>query len=265
MSTHHPSAGAPLFRRIADALAAAIARGEYPVGTRLPPEFAIMRMFDASRFTIREALADLRSRGLVASRRGSGTVVLRQTAQGPAFGENYRSVDDFLASVVEVPLTPLEIRDVIADGDLAEQLRCEPGRQFLLMRGIRASLVRASEPPMALADAYIAASYGTIRPYLASLTEAIAGTAERALGVRVQRIVQELEPIILDQSTAETLAATLGGPAMLVRRWYFLEGESLLLASRSIYPQGRLRFYTELRRDQGRSEPGISKITSTNL
>src|SRR6516165_9889803 len=72
-------AGGPLFRRIADALADAMARGDYPVGSRLPPEFTLMRMFGASRFTIREALVDLRSRGLVASRRGSGTTVLRRT------------------------------------------------------------------------------------------------------------------------------------------------------------------------------------------
>lgn len=54
--------GGPLFRRIADSLADAIVRGDYPAGSRLPSEFALMRMFGASRFTIREALVDLRAR-----------------------------------------------------------------------------------------------------------------------------------------------------------------------------------------------------------
>lgn len=254
------SPGAPLFRRIADALADALARGDYPVGSRLPPEFTLMRMFGASRFTIREALVNLRSRGLVASRRGSGTVVLRQTPQTPAFGESYRSIDDFLASVMEAPLRALEIRDVIADEELAEMLRCEPGRQFLLLRGIRQSSVRPSHSPIALTDAYIAASYAAIRPYLSSLTESIAGTAERVLGLRVQRIVQELEPMILEAPAAEALGASTGSPAMLVRRWYFLNGEVLFLASRSIYPHGRLRFRTELRRESPvvkSSEPAL--------
>jgi DNA-binding transcriptional regulator YhcF (GntR family) len=115
MALDSPGTGAPLFRRVADALADAIGRGDYPVGTRLPPEFTLGRMFGASRFTIREALVELRSSGLVASRRGSGTVVLRRAPQAPVFNESYQSIDAFLASVVEVPLQPLEIKDVIAD------------------------------------------------------------------------------------------------------------------------------------------------------
>jgi DNA-binding GntR family transcriptional regulator len=69
----------PLFRRISSQLADAIARGDYPVGSQLPTEFTLMRMFGASRFTIREALAELRARGLIASRRGLGSVVLRNS------------------------------------------------------------------------------------------------------------------------------------------------------------------------------------------
>jgi GntR family transcriptional regulator len=246
-----PSAsGSALFRRIADTLADAIGRGDYSVGTRLPPEFALARMFDASRFTVREALGQLRSRGLVVSRRGSGTVVVRRAPQPPAFSEGYRSVDSFLASVAEAPLEALEIRDIIADAALAANLRCGAGRQFLLMRGIRRSRTRPDEPPMALTNAYIDASYSAIRPRLSALTESIAGTAEKYLGVRVDTIVQELEPVALEPETLAQLSAPVGGLAMLVRRWYHLDDGAVLLISRSIYPQGRLPFHTELRRDR---------------
>ena len=210
-------------------------------------------MYGASRFTIREALLQLRTRGLVTSRRGSGTVVLRSMPLIPRFGEGYRSIDTFLASVAEVPLLPLEIRDIIADETLAAALRCEQGRQFLLFRGIRRSRQRPDDLPIALVDAYINPSYAALRPYLSALTESIAGTAEQALGVRVQCILQELEPVVMDAEQAERLAASAGSPAMLVRRWYFLEGRVTLLASRSLYPQGRLLFCTELRRE---SSPG---------
>lgn len=249
MALDSTSIAGPLFRRIADALADAIARGEYEVGSRLPPEFGLTRMFGASRFTIREALVDLRSRGLVASRRGSGTVILRRTPRTPAFGESYRSVDTFLASVAEVPLREVEIRDVIADEALAEMLRCEPGRQFLHLRGIRRSRVQPNDPPLAVTDAFVAASYGAIRPHLSSLTESIAGTAEQHLGVRVRRIVQELEPMLLDIETSAALDASVGSPAMLVRRWYFLDGETPFQISRSVYPRGRIPFRTELWRN----------------
>jgi GntR family transcriptional regulator len=250
MAVQAPAPGTSLSRRIADALTDAIARGDYDVGARLPPEITLGRMFGASRFTIREALVELRARGLVASRRGSGSVVVRRAPQPPAFGESYRSVDEFLASVVEVPLQALEIRDVIADDVLATALRCEPGRQFLLLRGVRRSRTRPDELPLALTEAYINPSYAAIRPHLAVLTESIAGTAERVLGVRVQSIIQELEPVVLDTEHAAYLSAPAGILATLVRRWYVLDGAVTLLASRSVYPQGRGLFRTELRRER---------------
>ena len=241
-------AGGPLFRRIADTLADAILRGDYPVGSRLPAEFTLVRMFGASRFTIREALVDLRSRGLVTSRRGSGTTVLRRTPPAPAFAATSRSIDEFLASAI--PLQPIEIRDVVADTTLATELRCEPGRQFLLFRGIRRSRTQTEEPPLTLSDAYIAASYSAIRPYLSELTGSIAGTAEQVFGIQVRNIVEELEPMVHDGETAAVFSAPVGSPAMLVRRWYFLDGETILLISRSIYPKGRVLFRNELRRSE---------------
>jgi hypothetical protein len=36
---------------------------------------------------------------------------------------------------------------------------------------------------------------------------------------------------------------------MLVRRWYFADGETIVLISRSIYPSGRAVFRNELRRN----------------
>jgi DNA-binding GntR family transcriptional regulator len=244
-----PARGAvPLFRRIADTLADAIARGDYPVGAQLPPEFALMRMFGASRFTIREALGELRAAGLINSRRGSGSVVLRAIAQEPAFGESYRSIDDFLAGVVEAPTKMQSVTNVVADAELAAELGCEEGRQFLLALGLRQYRNRPDEPPLALVHAYVNAIYGAVWPHLLTLSESIATTMEKLLGVRVQHIAQELEPVVLDAETATLLAAPVGGAAMLVRRWYYLDTGTLLLASRSIYPQGRLVYRTELRR-----------------
>ena len=235
-----------LFRRISSNLAEAISRGDYPVGGQLPPEFTLMRMFGASRFTIREALAELRARGLIASRRGLGTVVLRTAPQEAAFSETYESVDEFLAGVVQAPITTLDITDVVADSALAAQLRCEEGRQFIMLRGERRRLGHPEEPPIALVRGYVNAAYGLIRPELEKPSEALASIAERALNVRVQRIVQELQPIALDADEAAGLAAPVGSPAILVWRWYYLDNDDLIIIARSTYPQGRMVFRTEL-------------------
>ena len=244
----------PLFRRISSALADAIGRGEYPVGSQLPTELKLMRMFGASRFTIREALAELRSRGLIASRRGLGSMVLRVTPREAAFSETHQSLDDFLAGVTQAPFTTLAITDVVADAQLAAELRCEDGRQFIMVEGERGWRNGAKDAPIALVTAFVNASYALLRPHLSVLTESLARTAEKVLNVRVQRIVQELEPTALDAEQASRLLAPISSPAMLVRRWYYLDNDDLLFSSRSTYAQGRLTFRTVLTRGEGVTE-----------
>ncbi len=55
-----------------------IVSGEYPERSRLPSEFELSRRFGASRPIVREALARLRDDGLIVSRQGSGSYVLRR-------------------------------------------------------------------------------------------------------------------------------------------------------------------------------------------
>src|SRR6186713_2308277 len=49
--------------------------GRYKVGELIPTEAELQQRFDMSRHTVREALRDLKARGLVVARAGVGTVV----------------------------------------------------------------------------------------------------------------------------------------------------------------------------------------------
>jgi DNA-binding FadR family transcriptional regulator len=71
-----------LYETIAQALAAAIARGDYPVGQRLPSERELAQSFKVSRTTVREATIALELDGLVEARIGSGVYVTHTTPRG---------------------------------------------------------------------------------------------------------------------------------------------------------------------------------------
>lgn len=58
-----------------------IVSGEMPVDSRLPTEAHLTQQFGVSRPIVREALARLREDGLIASRQGSGSYVLRRPDQ----------------------------------------------------------------------------------------------------------------------------------------------------------------------------------------
>lgn len=72
-----------LSERLYKTLLASIVGGEYPEGTRLPPEKDLCTHFEVSRPVVREALGRLRSEGLIRSRKGSGSYVLERATTAP--------------------------------------------------------------------------------------------------------------------------------------------------------------------------------------
>jgi GntR family transcriptional regulator len=64
-----------LYEQIADHIAARIQAGEFPAGTRLPPERDLAGEYSAAYNTIRRAMDVLRDRGLIITMHGRGTYV----------------------------------------------------------------------------------------------------------------------------------------------------------------------------------------------
>ncbi|MDF9815212.1 GntR family transcriptional regulator [Streptomyces sp. SPB162] len=69
-----------MYRQLADRLADSIAAGDFPPGTVLPSETQLMERYKVSRPTVRAAVAELRTMGLVESQHGKGTFVRRPSA-----------------------------------------------------------------------------------------------------------------------------------------------------------------------------------------
>jgi GntR family transcriptional regulator len=65
----------PLYQQLADRLRRQIAEGAYRIGDRLPSEDALGEEFGVSRITVRAALDQLSSAGLLRRQRGKGTFV----------------------------------------------------------------------------------------------------------------------------------------------------------------------------------------------
>lgn len=129
------SRSGPLYRRLADALRAAVERGDIPPGYRLPPERTLARLLSVSRSTVVTAYDRLREEDLVQSRQGSGTYVgHRRRSIGLAEDRAARVVqsvvsaglDEATPSTIELTLAALPGSDVIpveAIAAAAEDLR----------------------------------------------------------------------------------------------------------------------------------------------
>ena len=75
-----------LYRQIADQIRGLIKSGEFPAGSRLPPERDLARQLGVSRPSVREALIALEIEGMVEVRIGSGIYVLAGGGAGSALG-----------------------------------------------------------------------------------------------------------------------------------------------------------------------------------
>lgn len=106
-----------LASHVADQLEKMVTQGAIAVGQKLPTENALCEMFGVSRTVIREAVAKLKSLGLVETKRGVGTTVIRNA---PAETFYARSINP---TAVEDILHILELRMVVesAAASLAAQ------------------------------------------------------------------------------------------------------------------------------------------------
>ena len=68
--------GQRLYRQVLDKMLEILATGEYPPGSRLPPERELSERFGVSRPTIREAIIALEVKGAVKVKTGSGVYVV---------------------------------------------------------------------------------------------------------------------------------------------------------------------------------------------
>jgi GntR family transcriptional regulator len=66
----------PMYREIAEQLRRRIESGEFPSGAQMPTEQALQAQYNASRNTIREAIKQLTTLGLVETKPGQGTFVV---------------------------------------------------------------------------------------------------------------------------------------------------------------------------------------------
>ncbi|CAM3681867.1 MULTISPECIES: FadR/GntR family transcriptional regulator [Halomonas] len=106
LSFHKIAKQGSLSVHVADQLEALITQGKVSVGEKLPTENSLCDSFGVSRTVIREAITHLKSLGLVATRRGVGTTVLRSSSleARPAERINPTTVEDIL-HLLELRLT----------------------------------------------------------------------------------------------------------------------------------------------------------------
>ena len=236
---------APRYMALAEALRSRIAQGDPDVGELLPTEHALCETYSVSRHTVREALRLLAEAGLIARRRGAGTVVVaRQTRQ--RFAQHLGGVDDLMQYARDARLTPLAQDVGPLDPAVARALGVNVSGDFLHVNGLRG---RAGEPAIALTDIYIRADLAPQVQALVDLNGAVTEWIARERGVPTARIEQSISAGALTEREAKALKAEAGESALRTRRRYYDKGGRIIALSDSVHPAERFTYEMVLQRE----------------
>lgn len=118
---HRPRLAASLEQDLRDKIRA----GQPPVGERLPTERVLCESYGVSRTVVREAIAGLRSSGLIESRRGSGLFV---RSDKPVSLSSFGSMPGLSAEIVAI-VDSLELRAAVeVEAAFLAATRASPGQ-----------------------------------------------------------------------------------------------------------------------------------------
>ena len=219
--------GTPLYRRLAQKLKEDIVGGAYPVGSLLPTEQELCDRFSASRYTVREALRLLGEDGMVARRQGRGSEVI-SNQERPVYAQSLTSLTQLYDYAAETELVVEKVSRIVPDETLAIELGRLPGREWLLVQGIRKT---SDGAVICVSRVFIHQDFADLSGVLKSHKGAIHRLIEQTYGVRIEEVHQEISSVVPDRTISKTLGDAEGTPAILVTRRYLDDDDRPVIVS----------------------------------
>ena len=248
-NTHDRSTAAagPLYRQVVHALRQEIVNGVYPVDSQLPTEDELRQRFKVSRHTIREALRALRDAGLVESRQGFGTTVLRPGAPRPYVHE-VASINALieLANATRYEIATSEV--VLADAALAERLGAAQGSKWLRIEGYR--YAPDDRRPVCWTEVFVHGDFAGVARLLGRRQGPIYLLIEDLYGESVAEVEQTFRSSHAPEQVAVKLGVKAGGPVIVARRAYRLSSSVVGIVAENLYPVDRFQLSMTLRRSK---------------
>ncbi len=248
MSDHsgvEPISSAPRYMTLAETLRSGIASGNPAVGELLPTEHALTEQYGVSRHTVREALRLLAEAGLIARRRGAGTVVVASEARA-GFAQRLGSVDDLMQYTRAARLKPIRQHTGPLDPAVARAFGVAPGSDYLHVHGLRGQPDRA---PLALTDMYIRSDLAPPVDVFVELNGGVTEWMATERGAPTARIEQTISGGLLTDTEAEALDAEAGTAVLRTMRRYYDKGGRIIALSDTVHPADRFTYEMTMQRE----------------
>jgi len=229
-----------LYLQLYEILKKKIESTEWTVGSQIPTEEELCKMFNVSRATVRTAVLELVRQGYLKRQQGKGTFIYRSTvSEGLTMLTNFRELlfeeginfsTDVLARTVMMPIDDLDIK-----------LEISNDKHIIYVKRLRS----VDNEPVLLQETYIP---HYICPLL--LEEDIEhhdlfDLFEKKHGIKITKVKNYIEITYLNADEARLIGLLEGSTAILLNQ-YFYSGETMIMYTRSIKRTDRFKFLMEL-------------------
>ncbi len=237
------------YGELATQLREAIARGDYANGRQLPTEAELGDLHNVSRQTVRRALQELVSEGLVFRVRGRGTSATT-LAPNTRYFRSIGSIDDLLALSLDTTRETIRPLSLCADVNSASRLQLDSDQ-------VSSALFRRlhEHVPFGVTEVFLPPAIGRellSRKVLAKTGEVasrtIVGIVDEIVADGVAGAHQSITAVALPDELANLLESAAGAPALRIDRLHVdMRGRPVELAV-SHFDPGRYTYRVQLRR-----------------
>ncbi len=232
-------AAKPRYREMADELREEIVRGDFSAET-FPTESDLCQRYSVSRYTVREALRALQAEGLIARKRGSGTIIQPAAARGGALHQPLSNVGEILQYARDTQAAFEPLGEGPLPRSIAEQVGLIAGGRWTRFHGLRTA--NDSSEPIAYTEAYLHEALRNVVQKIDPTQDTLFRQIEKLTKIKIVRVTQDIQAVAAPAEVAKALGLTKRAPCLRILRCYRDASDRILEISASHHPGDRFAY-----------------------
>ncbi len=226
----------PLHLAISEKLCEQIRSGKYEPGDQLPSENQLMLQFDVSRITVRRALANLMSQGLVISYRGKGVFVKERKKVTRSLSNPLIFFDEDMAHQgVTTSIHSLFYERIVPSYRVGKKLDLPRDALHVYCQK---KIIFTDQIPVALDITYIPVDLG--KAFADQLQSSLIYPTLDSNGVSIERVEATLECTHATHEVSQQLDISLGAPLLVNQYVAYTTGNQPVICGETLSRADRL-------------------------
>jgi len=219
--------------------------GKRPIGAKLPTEDELCKLFNASRYSVRQALGSMVSLGLISRHKRLGSFVISTTRVSQLI-QSVASIQQLLNYPKETIRETLHAEFITVDHELAEILHCSPGDTWFRIVALR--FPKGSKIPLCQNNIYILPQFAGVVKHKKHDQIPIADQISEMYGEVADTTQIDIVATNIDGNTAKMLKVKIGSPALTVYRRYANAKGNIYEVGIGVHPAERYTYSFNFKR-----------------